>query len=93
MNPPIPNRRFKTLDGKENIESFKKEQEEAKLSLRKKHIFNALLTKRQSMLIDSPILESKYRINIKEISTNQEIMNDPELDVKNKFNIENWFKY
>ena len=93
MNPPIPNRRFKTLDGKENIESFKKEQEEAKLSLRKKHIFNALLTKRQSMLIDSPILESKYRINIKDISTNQEIMNDPELYVKNKFNIENWFKY
>ena len=93
MNPPFPNRRFKALDEKDDIESLKKEQEETKLSLRKKHIFNTLLTKRQSMLIDSPILESKYRINIKEISSNEEIRNNPELYVKNKLDIKNWFKY
>ena len=93
MNQPIPNRSFKALDDKEDIESLKKGQEETKLSLRKKCIFNKLLAKRQSKLFDEQNNENKYKINIKEISTNEEIRNDPELYIKQKFDIKNWFKY
>ena len=93
MNPPFPKKKFKTFDDNDEIESLKKEQEEAKLSLRKKHIINILLTKRQSMLIDPQLCDNKYKINIKEISTNEEIRNDPELYIRKKLDMKNWFKY
>ena len=93
MNPPFPKKKFKTFDDNDEIESLKKEQEEAKLSLRKKHIINILLTKRQSMLIDPQLCDDKYKINIKEISSNEEIRNDPELYIKKKLDMKNWFKY
>ena len=63
MNPPFPKKKFKTFDDNDEIESLKKEQEEAKLSLRKKHIINILLTKRQSMLIDPQLCDDKYKRN------------------------------
>ena len=93
MNPPFPKKKFKTFDDNDEIESLKKEQEEAKLSLRKKHIINILLTKRQSMLIAPQLCDNKYKINIKEISSNEEIRNDPELYIKKKLDMKNWFKY
>lgn len=80
------------FEDKEDKESYKVWQENNKLSLRKKHIFNILLSKRKILPI-ADMQESKYNINIKNISKNEEIINNPELYIKTKFNIKHWFKY
>ena len=93
MNPQFPPKKLRMPDEIDNKESYKNWQEKNKLTLRKNHIFNTLLSKRQSLMIEKEIQKNKYYINIKEISTNEEIKNNPELYIKTKFDIKHWFKY
>ena len=93
MNPQFPPKKFRMPDEIDNKESYKNWQEKNKLTLRKNHIFNTLLSKRQSLMVEKEIQKNKYFINIKEISTNEEIKNNPELYIKTKFDIKHWFKY
>ena len=74
-------------------QSFKKWQENDKLTLRKNRIFDALLSKRIYISKKEEFEKSKYIINIKEISDNEEIKSNPELYIKTKFDIKCWFKH
>ena len=93
MNPEISQKRFNMFNDIDPKESFKSWQEKDKLTLRKNHIFDTLLSKRKLMSRLSDCQSSIYAININEISTNEEIKNNPELYIKTKFDIKNWFKY
>ena len=93
MNPQFPQKRLALLEDKDDQESFKNYQENNKLSLRKKHIFNTLFSKRQSMYMETTLLNNKYIIDVKSISIDEEIKTNPELYIKTKFDIKFWFKY
>ena len=93
MNPQFPQKRLAPLEDKDDQESFKNYQENNKLSLRKKRIFNALLSKRQATYTETTSLNNKYRIEIKNISIDEEIKTNSELYIKTKFDIKFWFKY
>ena len=85
--------RMRIFNDIDNRESFKNWQEKDKLTLRKNHIFDKLLSKRKLSTLKEEFTKSKYVININEISTNEEIKNNAELYIKTKFDIKNWFKY
>ena len=72
---------------------FRAWQEKDKLSLRKNKIFNQLFTKRKLLTLQEEQNKSKYLINISLISTNQELISNPELYIKTKFDIQNYFPY
>lgn len=93
MNPQFPKNRLSILEDKDDKDSFKAYQENNKLSLRKQKIFNILLSKRKSISVELDTQKTKYNIDIKNISTNEEIKNNPELYIKTKFDIKIWFKY
>ena len=93
MNPEKSKKLFNMYNDIDTKESFKNWQEKDKLTLRKKHIFDTLATKRQLMSKLNEKQLSKYSININEISKNDEIKNNPELYIKSKFDIKKWFKY
>ena len=93
MNPHIPLKQFRFPEETDSKESYKNWQEKNKLTLRKNHIFNTLFSKRKSLMLEKEIQKSKYYINIKEISSNEDIINNPELYIKTKFDIKHWFKY
>ena len=88
-----PRKMLEKLNESESKESYKQWQENNKLSLRKNHIFNTLLSKRKFFSEQAEIKSNKYYININEVSTNEEIKNNPELYIKTKFDIKNWFKF
>ena len=92
MNEPFHQKKLGVLDDIDDKESYKKWKENDKLTLRKKHIYNALFSKRQSFFL-AEIPENKYSINFNIISKNEEIKNNPELYIKTKFDIEQWFKF
>lgn len=92
MNEQFPQKGISIFDDNDDKDSYKTWQEKNKLSLRKKHIFNILLSKRKPIFM-ADIQESKYTINIKNISTNEELIINPELYIKTKFDIKHWFKY
>ena len=85
--------KLKTLNDDNYRQSFKNWQENDKLTLRKNRIFDALLSKRISITKKEEFEKSKYIINIKEISDNEEIKSNPELYIKTKFDIKCWFKH
>ena len=93
MNPENQGKIFLKLNEIEDKESYKKWQEENKLSLRKNRIFNTLLSKRKTFSEESEFKSNKYYIKINEISNNPEIITNPELYIKTKFDIKNWFKF
>ena len=68
-------------------------QEKSKLTLRKNKIFDELFTKRKLNSFLSEKNKSKFAINIALISKNEEIISNPELYIKSKFDIKNWFPY
>ena len=72
---------------------FRAWQEKDKLTLRKNKIFNKLFTKRKLLTRKEEQNKTKYLINISSISTNQEIISNPELYIKTKFDIQNYFPY
>lgn len=72
---------------------FRAWQEKDKLSLRKNKIFNQLFTKRKLLTLKEEQSKSKYLINISSISTNQELISNPEIYIKTKFEIQNYFPY
>ena len=92
MNEPFHQKKLRALDDIDDKDSYKKWKENDKLTLRKKHIFKTLFSKRQSILL-AEIPENKYAININIISKNEEITKNPELYIKTKFDIKQWFKY
>ena len=71
--------------------SFREWQEKDKLSLRKNQIFDKLFTKRKLFSKKEEQNKGKYIINISSISTNPEIIANPELYIKTKFDIKHWF--
>ena len=79
----------------ENQEKFllREWQEKSKLTLRKNKIFDELFTKRKLNPFNSEKNKSKFAINIALISKNEEIISNPELYIKSKFDIKNWFPY
>ena len=79
----------------ENQEKFllREWQEKSKLTLRKNKIFDELFTKRKLNSFISEKNKSKFAINIALISKNEEIISNPELYIKSKFDIKNWFPY
>ena len=86
------------MNNKDNVEDkekalFRAWQEKDKLTLRKNKIFSELFTKRKLLSIKEEQNKSKYLINISIISQNQEIISNPELYIKNKFDIQNYFPY
>ena len=85
--------KLKELNDDHYKQSFKNWQENDKLTLRKNHIFEALLSKRIYISKKEEFEKSKYIINIKEISDNEEIKSNPELYIKTKFDIKCWFKH
>ena len=85
--------KLKTLNDDNYRQSFKNWQENDKLTLRKNRIFEALLSKRIYISKKEEFEKSKYIINIKEISDNEEIKSNPELYIKTKFDIKCWFKH
>ena len=72
---------------------FRAWQEKDKLTLRKNKIFNKLFTKRKLLTRKEEQNKTKYLINISSISTNQEIISNPELYIKTKFDVQNYFPY
>ena len=93
MNPQNKRTIIGKLNEIEDKESYKQWKEESKLSLRKNKIFSTILTKRKFFTEQSELKGKKYSININEVSNNEEIKKNPELYIKNKFNIKNWFKF
>ena len=93
MNPQNKRTIIGKLNEMEDKESYKQWKEESKLSLRKNKIFSTILTKRKFFTEQSELKGKKYSININEVSNNEEIKKNPELYIKNKFNIKNWFKF
>ena len=85
--------KLKELNDDHYKQSFKNWQENDKLTLRKNRIFEALLSKRIYISKKEEFEKSKYIINIKEISDNEEIKSNPELYIKTKFDIKCWFKH
>ena len=85
--------KLKELNDDHYKQSFKNWQENDKLTLRKNRIFEALLSKRIFISKKEEFEKSKYIINIKEISDNEEIKSNPELYIKTKFDIKCWFKH
>ena len=79
----------------ENQEKFvlREWQEKNKLALRKNKIFDELFTKRKLNSFIAEKNKSKFAINIALISKNEEIISNPELYIKSKFDIKNWFPY
>ena len=73
--------------------SFRESQEKEKLTLRKNKLFDKLFTKRKINSVTEEQNKSKYIINISSISKNQEIAANPELYIKTKFDIKNWFSF
>ena len=72
---------------------FRAWQEKDKLTLRKNKIFNKLFTKRKLLTRKEEQNKTKYLINISSLSTNQEIISNPELYIKTKFDVQNYFPY
>ena len=72
---------------------FRVSQEKDKLTLRKHQIFDKLFTKRKLLSNKEEQNHNKYMINISSVSTNKEIIENPELYIKTKFDIKNWFSY
>ena len=70
---------------------FRESQEKEKLTLRKNKLFDKLFTKRKLNLTIEEQNKNKNKINIESISGNQEIISNPELYIKTKFDIKNWF--
>jgi len=85
--------KLKELNDDHYKQSFKNWQENDKLTLRKNRIFETLLSKRIYISKKEEFEKSKYIINIKEISDNEEIKSNPELYIKTKFDIKCWFKH
>ena len=80
------------IENKDKI-TFRQWQEKDKLTLRKNQIFDKLFTKRKTQYIKEEESKNKYNINISTFSKNQEIIENPELYLKTKFDIKNWFVY
>jgi len=73
--------------------SFRESQEKEKLTLRKNKLFDKLFTKRKINSVTEEQNKNKNIINISSISNNPEIISNPELYIKTKFDIKNWFAY
>ena len=73
--------------------SFRESQEKEKLTLRKNKLFDKLFTKRKINSVTEEQKQNKYIINISSISKNPEIVANPELYIKTKFDIKNWFSF
>lgn len=76
-----------------NQESINREIEKKKLSLRKNHIFDALLTKRkESLSMLSSQTRNKNSIKISEVSNNITLKEDPDNFIKSTPNIFDYFQ-
>ena len=63
------------------------------MTLRKNKLFDKLFSKRKLNLTIEEQNKNRNKINITSISNNQEIISDPELYIKTKFDIKNWFTF
>lgn len=72
---------------------IRQSQEREKLTLRKNYIFDKLFEKRKIQYSKEDKITDKYKINISSICQNDEINKNPELYIKTKFDIKDWFKY
>ena len=80
------------IENKDKI-SFKQWQEKEKLTLRKNQIFDTLFTKRKLNFMESELNKNKYNIIFSSICRDKEVVSNPELYIKTKFNINNWLSY
>ena len=80
------------IENKDKI-SFKQWQEKEKLTLRKNQIFDTLFTKRKLNFMESELNKNKYNIIFSSICRDKEVVSNPELYIKTKFNINYWLSY
>lgn len=81
------------LDDEITSLNYRSEQMKEKLQLRKKKIFDILISRRKEAFLNDNINDSLIEIDINKINCDEEIKIDVNNFIKRKFKIKNWFKY
>ena len=82
----------KYFDNQTTSSSYISEQNKEKLQIRKKKIFNKLFSKKKEN--NNMNMNNEPRsIDINNLNCDEEIKKDPDVYIKTKFDIKNWFKY
>ena len=80
------------FDNQTTSSSYISEQNKEKLQIRKKKIFNKLFSKKKEN--NNMNMNNEPRsIDINNLNCDEEIKKDPDVYIKTKFDIKNWFKY